>query len=47
LEAVAANIPDVGLRFGAETQSHRLGRGDLVEIDIDDHEARIDLQDQE
>jgi AraC-like DNA-binding protein len=68
LEAVAADIPDVGLRFGAETQSHRLdvlnaaihapnlgtalkkfarykpsGCGDLVEIDIGDHEARIDL----
>jgi hypothetical protein len=72
LEAVSADIPDVGLRFGAETQSHRLdvlyaaihapnlgtalknfarykpsGCGDLVEIDIGDHEARIDLQDQE
>jgi AraC-like DNA-binding protein len=68
LEAVAADIPDVGLRFGAETQSHQLdvlyaaihapnlgtalknfarykpsGCGDLVEIDIGDHEARIDL----
>jgi AraC-like DNA-binding protein len=68
LEAVAADIPDVGLRFGAEMQSHQLdvlyaaihapnlgtalkkfarykpsGCGDLVEIDIGDHEARIDL----
>jgi hypothetical protein len=63
-----ADTPDVGLRFGTETQSHQidvlhaaiqapnLGTalkkfarykpnccGDLVEIDLGDHEARIDL----